>query len=133
MTEKVLTKRLMDTLPRAEPGDRIVIRDRTQRGLRVRVTDRGVKTFSVIYRFEGVQRRASLGKWPETTVAVARARAQKVLAEVAAGHDPRRSTAETVADVAKPFDEETLFRAAAALEEAAVFTAKPPSVAGGAP
>lgn len=105
MTEKVLTKRLMDTLPRAEPGERIVVRDRTQRGLRVRVTDRGVKTFSVIYRFEGVQRRASLGKWPETTVAVARDRAQKVLAEVAAGHDPRRSTAETVADVAKLFDE----------------------------
>ena len=35
--------------------------------------------------------------------------------------------------IAKPFDEETLFRAARALEEAAGFDARPPSGAGGAP
>ena len=105
MAEKVLTKRLMDTHVADPPASgRLVIRDRTQPGLRVRVTPNGVATFSVIYRFEGVQRRASLGKWPQTTIAIARAAAKKVLEEVAAGRDPRRKDAETVRDVAILFD-----------------------------
>ena len=102
--EKVLNKRLLDTLEPPDHG-RMVIRDRLQPGLRVRVTPKGIKTFSCIYRWQGRQRRESLGKWPITTVKIARDRTKQILATVASGRDPRRKGADTVGDVAILFDQ----------------------------
>lgn len=64
------------------------IRDERQPGLHVCITVLGTVSWSVRYRVDGVQRRATLGKWPAISVAKARMLARDVLARVATGHDP---------------------------------------------
>lgn len=63
--------------------------DALVRGLRVRVTLAGHKSFSVYYRnAQGKQRRLSLGVYPEMGLAAARGAARDVLQQVAGGADP---------------------------------------------
>jgi hypothetical protein len=65
------------------------VADALVRGLRVRVTAAGRKSFSVYYRnAAGKQRRLSLGVYPAMSLAEARAAARSTLAEVAGGADP---------------------------------------------
>jgi hypothetical protein len=45
----------------AAPGQRVEIPDDIQRGLRIRVTDKGVKTWSVQRRINGRKRRFTIG------------------------------------------------------------------------
>lgn len=91
-----LTVAAVDRL-RVPPGrSRLEVGDGRVPGLALRVTRRGVKTFSYVYRSprDGHQRRVTLGRWPRLASArvkaleEARARALQLAAEVAAGRDP---------------------------------------------
>ncbi len=81
--------------------------DTVQRGLLLRVSDTGVKSWSVIYRvpgeggisptgrpLKGKQRRITIGQYPMVGVAAARAEASKIVAEALAGRDPREERRE---------------------------------------
>ncbi|MEE4236637.1 MAG: Arm DNA-binding domain-containing protein, partial [Anderseniella sp.] len=72
----------------AAPGQRVEIPDDIQRGLRIRVTDKGVKTWSVQRRINGRKRRFTIGAYPEIGLAEARDRAARLLVQAADGHDP---------------------------------------------
>lgn len=72
----------------AAPGQRIEIPDDIQRGLRIRVTDNGVKTWSVQRRINGRKRRFTIGAYPEIGLAEARDRAARLLVQAADGYDP---------------------------------------------
>lgn len=68
---------------------RLQIPDGHLTGLWLRVTDRGVKSWSVLYRANGGPvRRLTLGRWPAVGVAEARGLAQKALLTAAKGRDP---------------------------------------------
>jgi integrase len=56
-------------------------------GLQLRVGDRA-RTWSLLYRCAGKQRRLTLGRWPAVSVAEARRLAKETLAKVEAGEDP---------------------------------------------
>jgi hypothetical protein len=71
--------------------------DALVRGLRLRVTSKGTKTFSVYYRNAvGKQRRMTLGVYPSLGLAAARAAARDMLQQVAAGADPCEPTNDTL-------------------------------------
>lgn len=80
----------------ALPGD--VLKDRTIRGLQLRVFPES-RSFYLYYRTKaGVQRRPKLGEYGAITLAQARKVAQEMLAEVAAGRDPSLARAEARAE-----------------------------------
>ncbi len=58
-------------------------------GFGVRVTASGVKSFYLAYRFKGRSRRLSLGRYPYTSLAEARARAHLAMVEMGKGRDPQ--------------------------------------------
>lgn len=81
---------------------RIELADAIQRGLLLRVSDTGVKSWSVIYKvpgerganlsgrpLKGTQKRITIGQYPMVGVAAARAEAGKIIAESLSGRDPR--------------------------------------------
>jgi integrase len=68
--------------------------DRALPGFGLRITDRGAKSWTVLYRVHGRLRRATLGAYPALSLAVARGRARQVMAEVAKGNDPATAKAE---------------------------------------
>lgn len=85
-----LTKRIIDALlPRTARYD---VYDTDLPGFAVRVTNDGVKTFSVLYRAgsgrSAPKRRMTLGRYGTLTVEQARQFARQTLAEVARGVDP---------------------------------------------
>ncbi len=57
-------------------------------GFGVRVTAAGAMSFILDYRIAGRQRRHTIGRHPELTVAAARAEAGKLRARIRDGHDP---------------------------------------------
>jgi integrase len=63
-------------------------------GLGLRVTDKGVKSWTVLYRVGARQRRATIGHYPATSLADARAAAGKLLEQVERGVDPLTARAE---------------------------------------
>ncbi|WP_234729722.1 tyrosine-type recombinase/integrase [Acidocella facilis] len=83
-----LTEKAIDDL-KVEPGrrDRLAFDDVT-RGLGVRVTASGGKTFILQYTFEGTKRRMPIGAVSAITLRDARAAARALLGEVALGRDP---------------------------------------------
>ena len=83
-----LTEKAIDEL-QIEPGrrDRLVF-DEVQRGLGVRITASGSKTFLVQYTLDGTKRRVPLGHVSAITLRDARAAARRILGEVALGVDP---------------------------------------------
>jgi len=89
-----LTVAGIDKLAAAPPGERVELQDGGVHGLVLRVTDRGVKTFSFVYRKDTKHRRKTLNRWPEEptaqkdALAEARARAKQLAADVARGRDP---------------------------------------------
>ncbi len=103
-----LTKRDIDD---AEPSERrYCLWDSEVKGLGVRVTPKGNKTYVLTYRTEdGTQRRMKLGLVDSAlTLTQARALARKRLAEVASGADPLRTRKEhrralTVTDVCEKY------------------------------
>jgi len=58
-------------------------------GLRLRISQDGTKTFTLLYRHRGKRRRIKLGRFPEIGLAEARQHAYSVLAEIRLGDDPR--------------------------------------------
>ncbi len=63
--------------------------DATVRGLSLRVTTLGVKTFSLKYRNAcGKEKRIKLGRYPDMSLADARAAAMEHRARIARGEDP---------------------------------------------
>jgi len=90
----------------AKPGD--ILRDKTVRGLHLRVFEESAG-FYLFYRTKGgEQRKPKLGTHGQITLVQARRVAQEWLAEVAAGRDPSRDRAEeraapTVADLWKEY------------------------------
>lgn len=70
---------------------RLEIADHLVRGLSLRVSAAGAKTWAVRYRVTGgQQRRLTLGTFPALSLEKARAAALAALARVAEGHDPAR-------------------------------------------
>lgn len=72
------------------------------RGLTLKVTPNGVKTFYLVKRFEGNLESTKLGRFPETTLKIARERAAKLHLQYDAGVNPaeekRRERSELTLD-----------------------------------
>lgn len=62
--------------------------DSQTRGLGLRITPSGTKTWVMMYRLDGKQRRMSLGRYPDLSLADARTEAAKHLTTIAKGADP---------------------------------------------
>lgn len=84
---------------RADLGKRLELRDDKEPGLIFRVTDRGVRTWSVRYRnAAGEHRRKKLGAFPAIGLARARALARETKGHVAVGADPVAANKATKAE-----------------------------------
>lgn len=83
-----LTSRFIETV--AVTGERSDYRDTLVRGLELRVTDKGAKTWVIRYtrKSDGRRRRFTLGTFPATALDEARTRAREELAAVSRGADP---------------------------------------------
>ncbi len=88
---KVLTDRFVESA-RAEGVDRTEFQDAKVRGLALRVTAGGIKTWSLRYRrkVDSKRQRVTLGEYPALTLAKARDEAIKIMGAVAAGGDPAK-------------------------------------------
>ena len=64
-------------------------RDTSTRGLQLRVTPKGVMSFSFVFRLGSKMGRATLGKYPDIDLRTARANAASMRQLVVAGVDPR--------------------------------------------
>jgi integrase len=64
------------------------IRDDVVRGLGVRITASGAKSFIFEARIKGRPRRLTLGQWPDLNVALAREKALEIRTAIAKGGDP---------------------------------------------
>tara|TARA_R110000851_G_scaffold58476_3_gene135753 strand:+ start:155 stop:1489 length:1335 start_codon:yes stop_codon:yes gene_type:complete len=83
------SKERLLTLSLPEPGKRVTYHDIKTRGLQLRVSGAGIKTFSVYRRIKGGQpERVTLGRFPTMTVEQARKIASTVNAEIEAGASP---------------------------------------------
>ena len=69
-------------------GRQVDVYDSNVRGLALRVSPSGTKTFVIWYRIGGKARRLTLGRFPLLQLADARQRAKAALIEVADGKDP---------------------------------------------
>lgn len=83
------TVKMLDNLPNAKPGKRPMYHDDKVKGLSLRITDRGVKSFFVRQRTNGTPRMNTLGRYPAMTIDQARDTARKVLNSFSAGINPR--------------------------------------------
>ena len=72
------------------PGRWAEHRDAVVRGLVVRVTPKGVRSYAVVYRYGGRNRTVTLGRVDELALARARELARELLVDVAGGKDPAR-------------------------------------------
>jgi integrase len=108
-TKKRFTEQMIDRLGAPKSG-RLEIADELCPGLVLRVTDRGVKSLSVIFRIAGEgglselgrplagkQHRVTLGRWPIVGLVDARERAREILRQAGQGTDARRVLAEALA------------------------------------
>lgn len=104
MPRAYLTSRNVATLP--APNEGIIDYADDAEGavpwFELRVTAKGRRTFTVGYRVGRLRRRVKLGAWPTVSLADARERARRVLAEVTQGADPAavRDSARRAADFA---------------------------------
>src|SRR5688572_20370819 len=108
--------RLTDTVVRsARPSKtRYELTDRKSQGLVLRVTPRGEKIWAARYYYRGKQCRATLGNYPDVSLAAARERAAQIRSIVQQGEDPiaaKKKAAEalkygeTVADLVRAWRE----------------------------
>jgi integrase len=79
-----------DAVNRAKAGPTLVeLRDAKSKGLALRITPAGVKSWTLRYRLkDGTQRRISLGQYPAVSLAQARDKALATLSAVASDRDP---------------------------------------------
>ncbi|HXG88948.1 MAG TPA: tyrosine-type recombinase/integrase [Vicinamibacterales bacterium] len=77
------------TIRAIRPSDKQVdYWDSSLRGLTLRVSPGGTKTFQLCYRHKGRQRRLTLGRYPVLSLADARLKGRRELASVTHGNDP---------------------------------------------
>ena len=76
----------------------MLVFDDEQRGLAVRVTASGGKSYLAQYSFHGTKRRMSLGSCGAVSLAKAREAARALMGEVAKGHDPAAERKAAAAD-----------------------------------
>ncbi|RYF29884.1 MAG: DUF4102 domain-containing protein, partial [Comamonadaceae bacterium] len=97
---KALTATSVSSI-KAQPGQRVELRDKQMPGLCLRVTDRGVKSWVLRYRSRhGGQPRYKIGDATRMTLVAARAEAARLKAEIADGNEPaaeRKRVKEAVA------------------------------------
>jgi integrase len=67
-------------------------------GFGLRVTEKGAKSWTVLYRLAGRTRRATLGSYPVLSLADARERAREMLREIGKGNDPATAKIEARRD-----------------------------------
>jgi integrase len=94
MQKRVLNDGYIRALKPAAPGTRYAVSDILVPGLRVRVTDRGYKSFILWRRLARGSNSASalaLGQFGQLTLAAAREKARAWLTALAAGQDPRHA------------------------------------------
>jgi integrase len=82
-----ITDKLLRDLPSPAKGNTITY-DTEVKGFGVRVTAAGVRAFILNYRARGVERRITIGGYPDWSVAAARDRARELKREVDRGGDP---------------------------------------------
>jgi len=107
-----ITDRLVKSLEPPERANRVTY-DSELKGFGVRVTARRSKAFVLNYRAAGVERRTTIGAYPDWSVAAAREEAKRLKREVDQGHDPVAERREeraspTVRDLAERYQEERL-------------------------
>jgi integrase len=102
-----LTDRFLLALKPAAPGKRRTIWDEVERGLAVRVTDKGVVSFIVTRRVKGSPTpvRITIGRYGDVSLADARVQAAKLKTEMRGGSDPRTRRREEI-EAKKRADEE---------------------------
>jgi integrase len=94
MPTTTLTDKLCERV-RPPPMGRIEYFDRTLPGFCLRVTEKGARTFSLLYRVNGIKRRLTLGPYTGTgSLKAARDRARKALMAAADGCDPATEKAQ---------------------------------------
>jgi len=103
-----LTTRFLDAL-KPKPGARVEYLDTVAAGLALRITDTGVKTWTLRYRTTlGERRRLTLGQYPDVSLKKARTRAAVERGQVADGQDPAMEKAlekqEARQAIARPTD-----------------------------
>ena len=74
-----LNIKLINSLPNASKGKRDVCHDDKVKGLSIRVTDKGVKSFIVRKKKDGKDTLSTIGRYPEMTIEQARQKAQVVV------------------------------------------------------
>lgn len=84
-----ITDRLVKALTPPEKRYRIVY-DEQVRGFGVQVLKSGVKSFIIEYRFKGVQKRMTIGRYPEWSVLAARKEAEVLRTLIGKGIDPKQ-------------------------------------------
>jgi integrase len=84
---KALTARFVETVK--AQGCRQEYRDSEAKGLVLRVTPGGIKTWAVLYSYGRRKRRLTLGEFPAIRLAKARELTLDVIARVAQGQDPQ--------------------------------------------
>ena len=82
-----LTDRFLRALK--APDGRIEVGDASCRGLSIRCTTAGVKTWTFTYKFNGRMRRITLGEYPSLGLSEARTQADERRAQRRKGDDPR--------------------------------------------
>ena len=82
-----LTARTVKAI-RPPASGRIEYWDQGLPGLWLRVSDQGRKSWGITYRHNGRQRRLTIGKFPNLTLADARDKARVLLRQVGFGQDP---------------------------------------------
>jgi hypothetical protein len=85
--KKQLTDAFVRTLAAPEKG-RIEVRDAEMPGFAVRVTEKGAKSWILIYHLRGRKGRLTLGSYPALSLADARRQARKHKSEIERGEDP---------------------------------------------
>jgi integrase len=98
-----LTQRRIDDLECPAGKKDALVFDEEQRGLGVRVTSGGGKSYLAQYTLEGQKRRIPLGSCSAISLAAAREAAQAILGDVAKGRDPateRKEAAQKVREKA---------------------------------
>jgi integrase len=86
---------------KAPATGRVEIFDELVTGLALRVTEKGAKSWTLLYRLDGKSTRETLGKYPALMLGAARDAAKEKLRLVAKGKDPRLEAARERAEQAK--------------------------------
>lgn len=96
LAERALSDAYLRSLKTTERRDFF---DAAQRGLGLRAAPSGLKTWFVMRRVDGRQKRVTIGRYPEIGLAAARQEAARLLEDLAAGKAPKRTSSPTFAAV----------------------------------